>query len=157
MVLFAPRPPAPPAPPSGDSLTRLSTTTLAAILRAEPFTVSQLEDEWSACGGKLRVRFMRNDFLDVRTSSFGSVQCKLESGKAADNTRCIVFADDGTLEKFDTLVVNSGAHPRPGKEYGPAMKVVSESLAASMKLIHGDDVMLIARNTVPGHWGCTER
>lgn len=152
-------PPRPPSPPtlSGDSLTRLSTTTLAAVLRAEPVTTSQLKDEWSACGGKLRVSFMRNDFLDVRTSAFDGVQCKLRGGKAADNTRCVVFAKHSTLENFDTLVVNSGAHPRPGEEYGPAMRVASESLAVTMKLLHGDDAVLIARNTVPGHWGCTER
>ena len=103
------------------------------------------------------MRFMRNDFLDVRTSPFGTVQCRLKNGTTADNTRCTVFADKGTLEKFDTLVVNSGAHPRPGEEYGPAMRAASESLAATMKLLHGDDAVLIARNTVPGHWGCTER
>lgn len=103
------------------------------------------------------MRFVRNDFLDTRTTPFGTVQCISQDGKPADNTRCRVFADDRTLVEFDTLVVNSGAHPRPGKEYGAAMNVTSEALSASMKRLHGDDAILVARNTVPGHWGCTER
>ena len=112
-------------------------------------------DEWLACEGKLAVRFVRNDYLDVRTTPFDTVECNSKNGEPY--TRCRMFADSSTLSQFDTLVVNSGAHTRPREIYGPIMKFVSVSLAASMRSIHGDDTILVVRNTVPGHWGCTER
>ena len=116
-----------------------------------------MKDEWSACDGKLTVTFMRNDYLDARTSPFNTVHCEDENRMPVSASHCGVFADNNTLENFDTLVVNSGAHPRPGDVYGPAMRVASESLSASMKSLHGGDAILIVRNTTPGHWDCTAR
>ncbi|CAN0436265.1 unnamed protein product, partial [Ectocarpus fasciculatus] len=38
------------------------------------------------------------------------------------------------------------------------LETASEELTASMKRLHGDDALLIVRNTPPGHGdGCTER
>ena len=116
-----------------------------------------MEDEWSACDGKLTVKFLRNDYLDTRTSPFNTVHCEDENGMPINASHCGVFADNNTLQNFDTLVVNSGAHPRPGDVYGPAMRVASDALSASMKSLHGDDAILIVRNTTPGHWDCTAR
>lgn len=116
-----------------------------------------MKDVWSACGGELTVGFMRNDYLDARKKKFGADACLDSKGKPADNTVCVVFADDDTLEKFDTLVVNSGAHFREAREYGSAMKLASHALAGSMKRLHGDDAILVVRNTPPGHWHCAKR
>ncbi|CAB1111938.1 unnamed protein product [Ectocarpus sp. CCAP 1310/34] len=144
----------------GDSLTRLSTTTLASILRAKSLTADLYKDDWEACGGKVKLRFMRNDVLDTRTKPrYRSVRCEESVGGAlVNNTRCRIFATDATLREFDTLVVNSGAHPRPAAEFGREMEASAKALTSSMKRLHGEDkAILVVRNTVPGHWGCTER
>lgn len=147
------------AHPTGDSLTRLSTTTLASILRATSITADSFKDEWEACGGKLKLQFVRNDVLDPRTKpSYRSPMCeKPGAGPTMDNTRCRIFARDETLSEFDTLVVNSGAHPRPANEFGREMVTAAEALTSSMKRLHGNKAVLVVRNTVPGHWDCTER
>lgn len=123
------------------------------------------------------MRFMRSDFLDVRAPSeatgkngsgggggggggdtFRTIMCEDEKGQVIINSRCVVFASDEVLRESDTLVVNSGAHVRPiDEEYRPAMEAASKALTASMKRIHGEDAIMIVRNTPPGHWGCTER
>lgn len=61
--------------------------------------------------------------------------------------------DDSVLGKYDTLVVNSGAHRRTGgiEAYGEMMKISSAILTASMDRLHGHDAILVVRNTVPGH------
>lgn len=119
--------------------------------------MEQTKDVWSACDGEVTVAFSRNDYLDTRAGKFGTNMCESPSGHPAENTMCSVFADDGTLAKFDTLVVNSGAHYRKTKEYGPAMALTGRVLADSMRRLHGDDAILVARNTPPGHWNCTKR
>eukprot|EP00904_Undaria_pinnatifida_P012817 jgi/Undpi1/8666/HiC_scaffold_25.g11131.m1 len=150
----------------GDSLTRLMSTTLASTLRAEGIVAGsdqRCHDEWLACNGTLKMHYQRNDFLDTRTErtfenntrGFDQKHCERPD---LSKTRCTIFADDDTLSGFDTLVVNSGAHPRPGERYGPAMEVASRTIAASMKRLHGDDdTILIVRNTVPGHSDCNDR
>lgn len=118
------------------------------------------KDDWEACGGKVKLRFMRNDVLDARTKPrYRSLRCEESVGGALlDNTRCRIFATDATLREFDTLVVNSGAHPRPAAEFGREMEASAKALTSSMKRLHGEDkAILVVRNTVPGHWGCTER
>lgn len=137
------------------------TTTLATVLRAEAVAVDPFKDSWEACGGALKVRFMRNDFLDTRTlPRYKTLQCErgVRGGTPVDNTRCRIFATDETLAEFDTLVVNSGAHPRPAPEFGRQMDAAAETLTESMNRLHGKGkAVLVVRNTTPGHWGCTER
>lgn len=137
------------------------TTTLASILRADGVSLDTFKDDWEACGGALKVRFMRNDFLDTRTSPrYKTLLCERGSagGPTVNNTRCRIFATDETLGEFDTLVVNSGAHPRAAHEFGRQMDAASAALTKSMHRLHGKDkAVLVVRNTIPGHWDCTER
>ncbi len=65
-------------------------------------------------------------------------------------------ADDSVLSEFDTLVVNSGAHilRRGMRAYESRMSDASASLTESMRRLHGDDAILVVRNTSPGHWNC---
>lgn len=65
-------------------------------------------------------------------------------------------ADDATLEDYDTLVVNSGAHILRGgmDAYADMMSNASSALTASMRRLHGYDALLVVRNTTPGHWNC---
>lgn len=108
----------------------------------------------------MKLRFMRNDVLDARTKPrYRSLQCEESvGGEFLNNTRCRIFATDATLREFDTLVVNSGAHPRPAAEFSREMEAAAKALTSSMKRLHGEDqAILVVRNTVPGHWGCTER
>ncbi|CAM9638025.1 unnamed protein product [Ascophyllum nodosum] len=150
---------------AGDSLSRHMTTTLASVLRADNIIGGdggRCHDEWSACGGALSLRFQRNDFLDPRTEllfnnstrGFQDGHCEFPN---RSRTRCTIFADDETLGGFDTLVVNSGAHVRPPEKYGPAIEAASKAITASMRRLHGDDAILVARNTATGHWECNER
>lgn len=148
-------------------------TTLASILRAETIVSGsdqRCHDEWSACGGSLKIVFQRNDFLDTRTErrfennsrGFDQKHCVRPD---LSKTRCTIFADDDTLREFDTLVVNSGAHPRTPAKYGPAMEEASQKIGQAMRRLHsgeddesGDEgPILVVRNTVPGHWECNER
>ncbi|CAB1096144.1 unnamed protein product [Ectocarpus sp. CCAP 1310/34] len=139
---------------AGDSLTGEMIDTLAAVLRATlvkhvPLTM----DTYTACDGELTLSWYRNDFLDTRTDGFDTVHCE---DPDASMSHCMVFAGmyhDATLTQFDTLVVNSGAHLRSGglEAYGSMMKNASESLTTSMRRLHGDNAILVVRNTVPGH------
>lgn len=141
------------------------TTALASMLRANS-TIGggdkKCHDEWSACDGALTVRFQRNDFLDPsteriydnKTQVFDQYHCQRPD---YSNTRCTVFADDEILGGFDTLVVNSGAHVRPPEEFGPAIEAASEVITKSMRRLHGEDAILVVRNTATGHWECNER
>ncbi|CAN0163866.1 unnamed protein product, partial [Hapterophycus canaliculatus] len=65
-------------------------------------------------------------------------------------------ADDATLEQYDTLVINSGAHVVRGgmAAYADMMSQASSTLTASMRRLHGDEAILVVRNTPPGHWNC---
>eukprot|EP00903_Cladosiphon_okamuranus_P013819 g12861.t1 len=145
----------------GDSLTRLMTTTLAMVLRAEGVYNDSFKDNWEACGGKLTVRFMRNDFLDARTEPrYKSFKCEtgLGGGAPVENTRCRIFAFDEILGEFDTLVVNTGAHPREAPEFARQTEAAAEMLTEKMHRLHGKDkAVLVVRNTSPGHWDCTQR
>lgn len=141
-------------------------TTLASTLRAVGVVAGsdqRCHDEWLACNGALKIHYQRNDFLDTRTErlfqnntrGFDEKHCERPD---LSKTRCTIFADDETLAGFDTLVVNSGAHPRPGERYGPAMEIAGPTIAASMRRLHGDDdAILVVRNTVPGHSDCNDR
>jgi len=102
---------------TGDSLTRHMTTTLASVLGAKAISLHKLQDQWQACEGQLRLRFVRNDHLDPIDD---------------DDARCQNVATDDTLREFDTLVVNSGAMPRPALEYGRQMEAAAEALASAM-------------------------
>lgn len=142
-------------------MTRLLTTTLAAVLQAKLVQVdADFEgngdgiDEWSACGGKLTVRYVRNDYLEMQALPFPNNECyNMDGGHA----QCHTFATDETLSQFDTLVVNSGAHPRSDAEYAAKMTAAATVLSTSMKRIHGEGAILVVRNTVPGHWNCIPR
>lgn len=145
---------------TGDSLTRLSTTTLASVLRAKPLENDMWKDVWEACGGDLKVTFIRSDCLDARAApDFASNQCEeFPGGPVMSQFFCQLFGTDEILREFDTLVVNSGAHPRPADQFGREMDAAADALTSSMNRLHGKDkAILVVRNTVPGHWGCTER
>ncbi|CAN0404931.1 unnamed protein product [Ectocarpus fasciculatus] len=128
--------------------------TLAAVLRATLVKhVFLTMDTYSACDGALTLSWYRNDYLDTRTDGFDTVHCE---DPDVSMSHCMVFAgmyNDATLSQYDTLVVNSGAHRRSGamKAYGSMMKNASESLTSSMRRLHGDNAILVVRNTVPGH------
>lgn len=92
-----------------------------------------------------------------RTGVEGAAVPSGASVAASRNTRCIVFADDATLSRFDTLVLNSGAHPAPMEEYRAVVGAAGSTVTASMRRLHGDRAIMIVRNTVPGHWNCTSR
>lgn len=139
--------------------------TLAGVLRAEvvdpPMEPMVKGDEgpvpidWIACDGDLRFTFYRNDYLDARDKPFEARTC-LDDNTSA---QCRVFASDPVLRQYDTLVVNSGAHTRRGgpEEYGETMRNASRKLTSSMRRLHGEDAILVVRNTVPGHPDCVER
>ena len=131
----------------GDSLTRLMTITLASILGA----VDKGDDVWDACDGGTTIKCMRNDYLDTGNTTG---KCVHLDGTNGVNAHCNVFADDYTLSSFDTLVVNSGAHPREYDEFSIAMDASGKYLSERMKHFHGDKAIYVARNTPPGHWGC---
>lgn len=132
--------------------------TLAAVLQAEIISSERrpFANYLSACGGKLRYAALRNDFLDTSTAGFDHHHCEHAQH---NDTRCTVFAKDSLLSEFDTLVVNSGAHQMTGglEAFRTMMGISSEELTASMKRLHGDDAILVVRNTTPGHWGCSRR
>ncbi|CAN0037514.1 unnamed protein product [Ectocarpus fasciculatus] len=136
--------------------------TLVSVLRAtsEPIhSKYQLHHarKWGACNGEVKIAFYRSDFLDTTTwrNAFLDGLCDLRNPKRG--AKCDVFADDETLKEYDTVIINSGAHPRSLDEYRETMETASKELTASMKRLHGDDALLIVRNTPPGHGGCTER
>eukprot|EP00903_Cladosiphon_okamuranus_P011478 g10810.t1 len=171
----------------GDSLTGLMVKTLVLMTGGTGITSSDsrgqtlegVQDDltfsFEACDSALKLVHVRNDYLDCRTEEEGSPpdtldifngthqdepfrddgQCDVTYKRMA--ARCLAFADDGTLGQFDTVVVNSGAHPRPREEYRLAMETASETIGAAMKRLHGDRAVLVVRNTVPGHWGCEKR
>ncbi len=67
-------------------------------------------------------------------------------------------ANDATLRQFDTMVVNSGAHPRDPKLFREQMHAAADALTGTMHRLHGEDgAILVVRNTVPGHWECVQR
>lgn len=70
--------------------------------------------------------------------------------------RIASFPGDPVLEEYDTLVVNSGAHVVEGgmSAYESSMSEAAASLTESMRRLHGDDAVLVVRNTSPGHWNC---
>ena len=138
----------------GDSLTRLMTTTLALTLRASNVHVIEGEDLWEACDGDTMIKYVRNDYLDTGNTTGNCVHL---DGTKAGNTHCYVFANDDTLSSFDTLVVNSGAHPRDYEEYEIAMEESGRILSEKMRRLHGKKAIYVARNTPPGHWGCESR
>lgn len=111
-------------------------------------------NKWKACDGALNVHFYRSDDLNPRTEEH-----KFESCVYDGVDFCITFANDKILAEFDTLVVNAGAHlPEKGiSGYASMMEAASTSLEASMRRLHGDDAVLIVRNTPPGHGNCAER
>jgi len=132
--------------------------TLSAVLRAEVVDArsGEFSTYFSACGGELKFASKRNDYLETRTTEFQGRHCRVPDVAA---TRCVPFATDEILAEFDTLVVNAGAHKMSGgiEDYRSQMKNSSEDLSASMRRLHGDDAILVVRNTVPGHWECDKR
>ncbi|CAB1104360.1 unnamed protein product [Ectocarpus sp. CCAP 1310/34] len=171
-----------PASSTRQLLTGEMIDTLAVILRATRVEyVPMTGKTYSACDGALTLSWYRNDYLDTRTDGFDTVHCEDPDLSAS---RCVVFAgmasikmemvraatmqcqpalmfiaDDATLIQFDTLVVNAGAHRRSGglEAYGSMMKNASEILTSSMRRLHGDNAILVVRNTVPGHGESYER
>lgn len=132
------------------------TATLAAILRAKSVSIQKdAPHVWSACNGELNISFYRNDYLDILTKSVRATQCDGED----HFSKCIAFAQDPILRRFDTLVVNSGTHPTAGgiDAYREKMNATSAVLTASMTRFHGENAILVIRNTSPGHSECLKR
>ncbi|CAN0116813.1 unnamed protein product [Scytosiphon promiscuus] len=141
----------------GDSLSNQMALALATILHADHIVDKPKEHhKWLACEGTVTLTFRRNDYLDTRTHPSFYHRTHCEAVERSRGTLCTVFADDDTLSAHDTIVVNSGAHPRPVDTYSDTMWVASETLAASMKRFHGEDAILVYRNSVPGHYGCED-
>ena len=137
----------------GDSITRLFSYTLASMMKTESIS----KDKWSICNGNNQIEFIRNDFLDTNNYFIGN-KCKNSDGNFGVNAKCFEFFDH--LALYDTIIVNSGAHPRFVYEYGfeeyhMSMKLASTRISSKMNMLH-DNPILIARNTVPGSWGCDE-
>ncbi|CAN0117528.1 unnamed protein product, partial [Ectocarpus sp. 8 AP-2014] len=101
------------------------------------------------------ISFYRNDYLDILTKSVRATQCDGED----HFSKCIAFAQDPILRRFDTLVVNSGTHPTAGgiDAYRKKMNATSAVLTASMTRLHGENAILVIRNTSPGHSECLKR
>ncbi|CBN79344.1 conserved unknown protein [Ectocarpus siliculosus] len=136
---------------AGDSLTGEMIDTLRAVLRATRVKHVHLKmDTYTACDGELTLSWYRNDFLDTRLDGFDTPRCEEPD---ISISQCMVFADDATLSQYDTLLVNAGAHRQLGgvEAYGSMIKTAGESLTASMRRLHGDNAILVVRNTVPGH------
>ncbi|CAN0128968.1 unnamed protein product [Ectocarpus fasciculatus] len=128
--------------------------TLRAVLRATRVKHVHLKmDTYSACDGALKLSWYRNDFLDTRLDGWDTPHCEEPDMSIS---QCMVFAgmcNDATLSQYDTLLVNAGAHRELGgvEGYGSIIKTASEFLTASMRRLHGDNAILMVRNTVPGH------
>ncbi|CAM9519678.1 unnamed protein product, partial [Discosporangium mesarthrocarpum] len=135
-----------------------------------------MELYWKACGGSLRLTYIRNDLLDPRDTEFygpNRILCKpprapkggtgaLPADVVRTTEYCRVFTDTPTLLAHDVVIANSGIHYRPLPEYRQAMVVAAEVVSsafrrASAKIqINGKSpTVLIFRNTVPGHNNCT--
>lgn len=131
------------------------TRTLASILGANFVSNPQSNLNFSACGGALKISWYRNDVLDVSgTTKWDSDYCN-----TLKTLCCVVFAKDSVLERFDTVVVNAGVHPMAGgvSEYERRMTTASEALNSSLKRLHGDSGIFVVRNSLPGHWECSDR
>lgn len=134
------------------------TTTLSTILKADSVKDTLMEDIWKGCDGQVPVRFVRNDFLDTRIkNTFPRMMCEHVNGQGPLGSKCKVFANNDTLTRYDTIVVNSGAHLRAIDEYVPEMLKSSSIVAERMRRLHGEDALLVFRNTIPGHPNCTSR
>lgn len=136
----------------GDSLTRLSAYTAAALLDAE-------QGEWSfgggnpekdavnmrktACNGGVRVGFLRNDLLDISRTD-----AKCPRG----GDYCLPWANSERFGDFDVVVVNSGAHFVDDVTYAKLMTAASDRI----KSLVSPKQRIIFRATVPGHSNCTE-
>ena len=83
---------------AGDSLSKEMTDTLAAILRAEVLDVNPLMfRHYVGCQGNFKFSFLRNDFLDTRTTTFPEDYCEPPE---VFSSQCTVFAG-----KIDVLSV----------------------------------------------------
>jgi hypothetical protein len=146
----------------GDSLSRLHAMSVAALVGATkwnwplPDGVNISEgyrnlatghtvrgsDRMVACNGRLRLAFVRNDFLDTRTE-------RLEM--LVHNSIGTPWADPRFLKTFDAIVVNTGAHRQPASLYRSRLFVTFVRLQQAAK----PTALLAFRATVPGHSRCT--
>lgn len=125
--------------------------TLASIIDADFVSNPQSNLHFSACGGKMKLSWYRSDVLDVGTTNYTTNYCN-----RLKTSCCVIFARDSILRRYDTVVVNAGAHPTRGgvSEYEQMMTSASEALTSSLKRLHGDNGIFVVRNSLPGHWEC---
>ncbi|CAM9163499.1 unnamed protein product [Phaeothamnion confervicola] len=134
----------------GDSLNRLFSTTLATALSAERLQHQNDEIEhggeaYLACGGALRLKFVRNDILRVDDSDTS------ECHDICQQFLPYLEADQG----YNAVVVNSGAHYLEDSAYIAHMMAAADVISAGMREAHPDgSSFMMFRNTVPGSPYC---
>jgi hypothetical protein len=113
----------------GDSLSRLHINSLAAFLGAVPARNwkwprvygAQAMNNYNACGGRLHIAFVRNDWLETQLEYDGphsdrGYACAGLGKDASDphfrNAYCEPWAFEELLAPFGSVVLNSGAHFR---------------------------------------------
>ncbi|CAN0009966.1 unnamed protein product [Phaeothamnion confervicola] len=139
----------------GDSLNRLFMTTLAMALRSERLPdqsdkISAGGEAYLACGGALRLKFVRNDILRVQNMSDDN-SCATE-GKINICQSFMPYLDAG--QGYNAVVVNSGAHYIDDDAYVVSMTVAADAISARMREAHADSSLMLFRNTVPGSPDC---
>jgi len=151
----------------GDSLSRLHTNSLAAFLGAVPARNwkwprvygAQAVNIYDACGGRLRIGFVRNDWLDTQleydgTQSDRGYACA-GTDKGSDshyrNAYCEPWAFEELLAPFGAVVLNSGAHVQNDQNFADRMRAAAK---ATLSLVP-KCTALVYRATVPGHSHCS--
>ena len=152
----------------GDSLSRLHTNSLAAFLGAVPARNwkwprvygAQAVNSYDACGGRLHIAFVRNDWLDTQLEYDGphsdrGYVCAGLGKDASDphfrNAYCEPWAYEELLAPFGGVVLNSGAHLQRDHLFAKRMRAAANTtLALTPKC-----TALVYRATVPGHSHCS--
>jgi len=158
----------------GDSVSHVFAQTLAALQGGQRLQDTPSRAEWSVCGGRRRLTYVRNDVLDVAASyggaltsgrgfncymrapplSFGAggptplaVRAALQN-KGGNPALCNPWSSD--LRGADLAVLNSGAHGLPDDVYAAFMRAA----AAHARGHAPNGTVLVWRNTPAGTPGC---
>lgn len=131
----------------GDSITKIHFHTLIASIGG----VCEGQKMCMACGG-IPFEWRANAYLDTQDIPFS--KCSLDESISPRST-CESFATREILEKYDVIVMNSGAHYREDVEFVPAMENAALMVSNIMNEIH-EKPLMIWRNTIPGHGGCND-
>ena len=119
--------------------------------------VVDLTDDWrktgavKACGGKVRINYIRNDELSDR--SFEGGCHSVTRGPLASTKLCRPFTSSKLLADYDTLVLNTGAHMPTTSTFRMNEMVVNRTRQLATWL-RNTKHKLIWRTGVPGHVDC---